>query len=129
MSLTGSRHPPPISQRATPYNICRSISSIPTRGVGVYWRSTRQKPPLIRGELMQGTENRIDINAIIDVLERMRDDPHSRSTSPGQKFYEALAMTDSTLQYVPEWRELSLTQQASFESTVMTLIYGNGRED
>ena len=78
---------------------------------------------------MQGRENRIDIDAIIEVLKRMSDDPHSRSKSPGQKFYEALAMTDSTLQYVPEWRELSLTQQTSLESTVMTLIYGNGRED
>ena len=71
----------------------------------------------------------MDIGAIIDALERMSADPHSRSKSPGQKFYEAFAMTDSTWPYVPEWREVSLTQQASFESAVRTLIYGSGRED
>lgn len=73
---------------------------------------------------MQGRENPIDIAAIIKVLERMREDPRFRSKPPAQKFYEALAMTDSTFQSLPEWRDFSPAEQARIESIMTTLLYG-----
>lgn len=75
---------------------------------------------------MWGKEDRV--GAIIEALRQMSEDPHSKSKSPWQKFYEALAMTDTTLPDLPEWRDLSPAQQASIESFVTTWLQ-QGRED